>query len=108
MNNLIKSLSRAVAVFAAGVGVWLAVVAMAGQSSAALSPALWVLLMGLYIIAFGVAAFWMHKQSIAGLAIEDNRARRRPSFVIPVISTITLMIFIVAHSGNDPVIWTMG
>lgn len=108
MNNLVKSLSRAAAVFVGGVGVWMALVAMAAQSSSTLPPALWVMLMGLYIIGFGVAAFWMHKHSISGLAIEDSRARRRPSFVIPVVSTITLMIFVVAHSGNNPAIWAMG
>ncbi len=108
MNNLTKSLSRAVAVFAGGIAVWLLLVSMAGQSAAALSPALWVMLMGLYIIAFSVTAFWVHRRSVVGVAIEDSRSRRRPSFVIPVISTITLMIFIVAHSESNPVIWAMG
>lgn len=108
MNKLIKSLSRALAVFAGGVGAWLFLVTLASQSGVALSPPLWVMLMGAYIIAFSVMAFWIHKRSIAGLVFEDSHSRRRPSFVIPVISSITFMIFIVAHSGNNPAIWTMG
>ncbi|HET6587115.1 MAG TPA: hypothetical protein VFG67_05015 [Oleiagrimonas sp.] len=108
MKNFSKSFSRAIALFLAGVIAWLALVSLADQSIVHLPPVGWVMVMSLSIMAFAAAAFWMHRRSIAGLPIEDHRARRRPSYIIPVISTIVFMMFVVAQTGGNPAIWAMG
>ncbi len=107
MNPLGKALTRNLLALVGGIGAWLAFVAMATDSSMYLPPAALVILMALYIIGFGLVAFRVHARSVAGVPFEDARERRRPSLVIPAVSTITLMIFIVGYAGSHPVIWTL-
>lgn len=108
MKNFRKSFSRAIVLFIVGVLAWLGLVGLADRSILHLPPVGWVMVMGLCIMAFAAAAFWMHRRSIVGLPIEDHRARRRPSYIIPVVSTIVFMMFVVAQSGGNPAIWAMG
>lgn len=108
MKHFNKSFSRALVLFIAGVLAWLGLVSLANRSILNLPPVAWVLVMGLCIMAFAAAAFWMHRRSVAGLPIEDHLARRRPSYIIPVMSTITFMVFVVAQAGGNPAIWAMG
>lgn len=108
MKNFSKSFSRAIILFIAGMLAWLGLIHLAEQSILTLPPVGWVIVIGLYVMAFAAVAFWMHKRSIAGLPIEDHRSRRRPSYIIPIISTIVFMIFVVAQTGGNPAIWAMG
>lgn len=108
MKNFNKSLSRAIAWFIAGVVAWLFLASLAEQSILTLPPVAWVMVMGLCIMSFAAVALWVHMHSVAGLPLVDKRQRRRPSFIIPVISTIVFMVFVVGSSGGNPAIWTMG
>lgn len=108
MSAFYKSFSRAIAVFAVGFLSWLAIVSSANHSILSMGPAHWVMVMGLFVMLFSATAFWTHKRSIAGMAYEDSRKRRRPSFIIPVISSITYMVFVLAWTGGNPAVWAMG
>lgn len=103
MNALPKTLGQGAAVFVAGAIGWLAVVSMTLQSAP--SPTLLVALMTLYIIGFTAAAFTVHMNTVAGLPFEDANEHRRPSLVIPVVSSIALMIFVVGYVSSHPTIW---
>ncbi len=107
MNLVGKSLVRSFLVLAGGALAWVAFVSVATESSIHLAPALFVTLMAMYIIAFGMVEFGVHAKSVAGVPFEDEHERRRPSFVIPAVSTIALMIFVVSHAGSHQAIWAM-
>lgn len=107
MNLVGKSLMHSLLVLAGGVLVWVAFVAFATESSIHLAPALFVTLMAMYIVVFGMVEFGVHAKSVAGVPFEDEHERRRPSFVIPAVSTIALMIFIVSHASSHQAIWAV-
>lgn len=107
MNHLSKSLTHNLLVLAGGALAWLGFVTMATDSAMYLPPPALVILMALYIIAFGAVAFRVHSRSVAGVPFEDSQHRRRPSLVIPSVSTIALMIFIVGYAGSHSAIWTL-
>lgn len=107
MQNLGKSLSNAFLVLAGGIGAWLGFVTMATESAMYVPPAALVIVMALFIIAFAAVAFGVHTRSVAGVPFEDSQQRRRPSLVIPSVSTIALMIFIVGYAGSHSAFWTL-
>lgn len=107
MNPLGKCLTHGLIVLVGGMLAWLGFVAVATDSSMYLPPSALVIVMAMYIITFAIVAFRVHARSVADVPLEDALERRRPSMVIPAVSTITLMIFIVGYAGSHPAIWTL-
>lgn len=107
MNPLRRAVSHCLVALAGAVGLWLAFIAFASQSALAMPPAVMVMLMTAYIIAYAVVAFLVHWRSVAGVPFEDDNDRRRPSMVIPTVSTIALMVFVVSYAASNPAIWTL-
>lgn len=105
MNALVPSLVRDLLCFAGGVALWFAIVALAGHTTQlGLSPVFWVMAMGVYIVAFAMLGLWVHARSLR----RANVRNKQPTFMIPVVLTIVLMIFMVGHVGGNPAIWAMG
>lgn len=107
MKTLTETVSNNLLVLAGGAGAWLGIMAFAAQAGLSIAPVGLVMVMAGYIIAFSVLVFFVHGRSVAGLPFEDDDAHRRPSLVIPSVSTIALMIFVVGYATSHPTIWTM-
>lgn len=107
MKQLSKTLFRDLAVLAAGILLWVGFVAFGADASWYITPPMLVILMMLYIVLYSALAFFVHRRAVAGIPWEDEHERRRPSMVIPSVTTIVLMIFVVAWIVQHQAIWTV-
>lgn len=104
MGNLVKSFSRDVAVLIAGAIVWLIFVALVRNAVVGVPPAIWVIIMGLYMIGYSLFAFWVHFRPLTPAVPSPGHPHHsRPTMMIPVMACIALIIFVVAYSGVIPV-----
>ncbi len=104
MSNLIKSFSRDVAMLVAGGIGWLIFVALVRNAVVGMPPALWVIIIALYVSGYSLLAFWVHGRPLRPVLESSRHVRHIGSTVmIPTMACIALLIFVVAHSGVIPV-----